>query len=612
MEEKRKKLNAPESILNDADKLLKPTSYDIRAYVGEPGDFFNADAVLTPDSMEIIGQIFGCQELILKSGTRMSLKIGDYVVIGYDNGPTSQDLAKAFAKGLNEQGINVYDIGISSSGQVYQNQYQLNAKAHVQITRSHVEVTTNGAKFGIASQGVHTYILEQMNIFLTEGYLVRDLGFELRGKIVDKKDEGRKVYFEKMKAIYGDYFKDRDNSAVSVNLFGGTGLQYEELFREMLGNDSQILGIGLDVNSGEVLADPTRKEMLAKVPNLQAALDSGKRVHSFDLDADRGSVTEGADALSTTGKGHYLGDALAFILADYKMKVAVPKLEKALAEKGINQTNLKAVSKIAKTFFIDARYTGAVKQYVESLGGTTFFHSKGHSLWKETIAANMKKLAALAGYDTDIKTFVKETGYRDMQIEASLHLFTTDVEDAIPRDDAVENIFILEQILDELKITNLNEYFDKLPSRSATKEIRTVASSNEQKEQITTDAVATLDNIFYGKGGFTTTRFDGQIRIDFDRGFIMYGMSNTSPKLTFMAEGDNTEMRNNALAFILALHNELKEKYGDNTPMDISENDFFIKDSSFNMSNPDEIKLSDKRAKTFMDYCEICQADIEL
>ncbi|TCK61648.1 hypothetical protein [Seleniivibrio woodruffii] len=602
MSDSFKKLDAPEAVVKNADKLLKPTSYDIRAYVGEPGNFFTEKAVLTPEAMETIGRILGCQEFVLKSGMRMSLKVGDTVVIGYDNGPTSKPLAEAMAKGLNSQGVNVYDIGTSSSGQVYQNQNQLGAKAHVQITRSHVEVTTNGAKFGISTQGVHTYLLEQMNIFLKEGYPVRNLPAEKHGKVTDKIKEGRDVYFSKMKAVYGEYFSKRDNSKTAVNLFGGTGLQYKELFLDILGKDTLILGDDIDVNSGHLLADPTRKEMLAKVPGLQKALDAGKRVHSFDLDADRGSLTEGSDALSVSGSGHYLGDNLAFILADHKLKLALPALRKALKEKGVNETNLKAVEKIAKTFYIDPRYTGAVKKYIESLGGTTVFHPKGHSLWKETITENMKLIASLAGYGS-IDEFVQATGYRDLQIEASLHFFSTDTADGIPRDDAVENIFILEQVMDELGIDKLADYFKTVPSRFATKEIRTVAASNEQKEHITAEAVAALRNLFSGRHGFDVTEFDGQIRVDFTEGFLMYGMSNTSPKLTFMAEGETVEMRNKALAFVLALHNELKRKYDDKEPMDLSENDFFTKDGSYEMSAPDSVYLCDKRAQEFMDHC---------
>ena len=599
-----KKLNAPQSVVKNADKLLKPASYDIRAYVGEPGNFFTEKAVLTPEAIETIGRILGCQEFVLRSGVRMSLKVNDTIVIGYDNGPTSEPLAAAMAKGLVSQGINVYDIGTSSSGQVYQNQNQLGAKAHVQITRSHVEVTTNGAKFGISTQGIHTYLLEQMNVFLKEQYPVRNLPESEYGKIYDKKTEGRKAYFDKMKAVYGEYFAKRDNSMVAVNLFGGTGLQYKDLFLDILGKDTLILGDNIDVNSGNVLADPTRKEMLAKVPHLQEALESGKRVHSFDLDADRGSLTEGSEALTVSGTGHYLGDALAFILADHKLKLALPALKAFLTKKGINPTNLKAIDKIAKTFYIDARYTGAVKQYVEALGGTTVFHPKGHSLWKETITENMKLLSSLSGYDS-IDLFVQETGYRDLQIEASLHFFSTDTKDGIPRDDAVENIFILEQVIDALGINKLADYFKTIPARFATKEIRTVSASNEQKEQITAEAVAALRELFTGKTGFDVTEYEGQIRVDFSEGFIMYGMSNTSPKLTFMAEGSTVEMRNKALAFVLALHNSLKKKYGDSEPMDLSENDFFVKDSSYGMTEPDNVTMNDKPADDFIVWCGI-------
>lgn len=594
MTAKTKPLNAPEKVVKNADKLLKPTSYDIRAYVGEPGDFFGEKAVLTPEAIKTVGVILGCQEFVLKSGVRMSMKVGDTIVIGYDNGPTSEVLAAALAEGLNSQGVNVYDIGVSSSGQVYQNQNQLGAKAHVQITRSHVEVTTNGAKFGISTQGVHTYLLEQMNTFLKEGYAVRDLDPSEYGKVYDKKDEGRKVYYDKMKAVYGDYFAKRDNGRVAVNLFGGTGLMYKELFLDILGSAITILGEDTDVNSGKVLADPTRNEMLAKVTGMKEALDRGCRVHSFDLDADRGSVSE--------GEGHYLGDALAFILADYKMKSALPALKKALKMLDINDTNMKAIEKIANTFYIDARYTGAVKQYVESLGGKTIFHPKGHSLWKETITENMKMMASLAGFAT-IDEFVQATGYRDLQIEASLHFFSTDTKDGIPRDDAVENIFILEQIIDALEIENLEDYFKTVPARYTTKEIRTVSASNEQKDSITAEAVAILRNLFGTVAGCDIVEFEGQIRVDFTDGFIMYGMSNTSPKLTFMTEGNTPEMRNNALAFVLSIHNSLKAKYGDKEPMDLSENDFFVKDASYGMDSPDSVSLDSPRSIEFLKYC---------
>mgnify|MGYP006990246729 CR=1 FL=1 len=57
--------------------------------------------------------------------------------------------------------------------------------------------------------------------------------------------------------------------------------------------------------------------------------------------------------------------------------------------------------------------------------------------------------------------------------------------DGIPRDDAVENIFLLEKVLDEMNIKTLKPFFDKMPKRFITKEIRTTSVSNEAKDAIT-------------------------------------------------------------------------------------------------------------------------------
>lgn len=592
-----KHVNAPESVVKNADKLFKPASYDIRAYVGEPGDFFSEKAVFTPDAAKTAGILMGGLSFALRSGEKAALNEGDTCVIGYDNGPTSKALAESFAEGLAETGVNVNIIGVSGSGQVYQNQNQLGADAHVQITRSHVEVTTNGAKFGIGIQGIHTYLLKQMNEALKTNAAVR-FG-SAKGKITDKTDEAYSVYFDKMVKTYKAYFADKDTSKIAVNLFGGTGCKYAELFRAVFGADVLLLGADLDVNSGAALADPTRKEMIEKVAGFSEALAEGFRIHSFDLDADRGSVTSGADALKAGASGHYLGDALAYILADYKLKKSVPELLEKLSAKGVAAEKAERIKEIAETVYIDARYTSGVKSYVESLGGKTVFHTKGHSLWKETITANMAEMAELAGYGS-ISSFVADTGYRDYQIEASLHFFTTDVEDGIPRDDAVENIFVLEQVFAESGITNLNEYFASIPFRFITKEIRTTSVSNEAKEHITNEIVRVIKDIFCGLKGVETMEFDGQIRADWAEGFIMYGMSNTSPKLTFMAEGTTEEIRNSALRFLLGLHNHFKAQYGDSEPMDLAENDFFLKEAGYNLPDPDKVRLDDPEVRAFL------------
>ncbi|MDR0455046.1 MAG: hypothetical protein LBH05_09575 [Deferribacteraceae bacterium] len=580
------------SILGVKDKLFKGTAYDIRAYVGEPGSFFSDKAVLTPESMRIAGVLMGSLTLKTENGIAVQLNPGEYVSVGYDNGPTSKDLAEAFSKGLTEQGINVFDLGIASSGQVYHNQTQFKTEGHVQITRSHVEVTTNGAKFAIGQQGIHTYLLKQMNDALLGETIGRDAS---PGVVYDKTAVGRNLYYAKMIARYGGYFKENPRK-LAINLFGGTGLQYKELFQEIFGKDNLIiLGDNINVNEGHMLADPTRKEMLEKVPELASVLEKGLRVHSFDLDADRGSLTEGAGALSLSGTGHYLGDDLAFILADYKLSMAAPKLFAELSSKTLPQREADEINRIVTTVIVDPRFTSGIRTFVEAKGGSIQYHRKGHSLWKETMMANMSKVVAAAGYES-ADTFVKESGYRDLQIEASLHMFASDSDDGIVRDDAIENVFLLEKLLDDLKIKSLKDYFAKVPRRFATKEIRTNSKSNEIKEAITYDIVAQLRKAF---AKYNLIEFDGQIRAEWDTGFIMYGMSNTSPKLTMMVEECSAEERNEALAYIMALHNEVKSKHGDDLPMDTSENAFFIEDNSYEMKKPDSMDKTDPRAETF-------------
>ena len=82
----------------------------------------------------------------------------------------------------------------------------------------------------------------------------------------------------------------------------------------------------------------------------------------------------------------------------------------------------------------------------------------------------------------------------------------------------------------------------------------------------------------------------------------MFVMSNTYQNLTFMAEGETVKERNMVLAYIMALHNEAKKQEKDDLPMDVSENPFYIKDTSYEMNKPDEVDFSDERVKEFIKF----------
>ncbi|WGE30138.1 phosphomannomutase CpsG [Edwardsiella tarda] len=69
------------------------------------------------------------------------------VVLGGDARKSSPDLKKAFANGLMEAGVNVIDIGLSGTEEIYYASSFLDVDGGVQITASHNPINYNGMKF---------------------------------------------------------------------------------------------------------------------------------------------------------------------------------------------------------------------------------------------------------------------------------------------------------------------------------------------------------------------------------------------------------------------------------------------------------------------------------
>ena len=562
-------------------KILKSSGYDIRANVKPTS---KDKAYLNPEVMEIIGHTFALTLFTDKTGKTFSLQPGDVLVGGYDTGETSKSLAEAFFKGITNAGINVCNVGLASSGQVYYNQNDFNAQAHVQITRSHVEVEINGAKFAVGLQGIHTFLLEQMTNTILENNPVTipdKLGI-IENVILTA--EGK--YNSRILAIYSNKLK-ANQIPVAINAFNGTATKYLKLSREIFGEKLQnIFGEYPTTGSNELLADPTRAEMLDKIGVTEYSNRNPQvLVFSNDLDSDRQSMSQ-------SGK-LYLGDEIGMILSAYKLQ-SVEKLKYKLIELDrFTPENQQTIIDIARTVYMDNRCTGALLNYVEQNGGLVIPHTKGHSLWKETINANMATLAELTGF-TSVAEFVNATGYRDYQIEYSLHMFVTGNEDGIPRDDGIENTFLLVQILNELGIKDLEaDFFSNLGRMFTTKEIRTGVAS-ETKDVFTKTVNDTITGLFTDSARVTSIHdtFAGQVRVNFKEGFVMYSCSNTSPKVGFEVEGNTAKLRNNLLAFTLAIHNSLRNT---DEKMDLKENEFFKKDISYDMQNPDDITADDAR-----------------
>lgn len=119
-------------------------SYDIRAlvpdlvdetsiYFGKVGAADTYQAPLLPEGVEEIGR--GLADFFGEPT----------VAIGYDARLSSPEWAAALARGMNRQGVNVIDIGISTTDMVYFASGTLNVPA-VEITASHSTKELNGMK----------------------------------------------------------------------------------------------------------------------------------------------------------------------------------------------------------------------------------------------------------------------------------------------------------------------------------------------------------------------------------------------------------------------------------------------------------------------------------
>ena len=66
--------------------------------------------------------------------------------VGHDNRLTSEAYTTAFIQGLNDGGVNAYDLGLSLSQIVYFSSYEMKTKGSVMITASHNPKEYNGYK----------------------------------------------------------------------------------------------------------------------------------------------------------------------------------------------------------------------------------------------------------------------------------------------------------------------------------------------------------------------------------------------------------------------------------------------------------------------------------
>ncbi|MGA9992401.1 MAG: phosphomannomutase/phosphoglucomutase [Thiobacillaceae bacterium] len=128
-------------------------AYDIRGIVGK---------TLTAEIVEAIGQAIG-SEARARSQTALC--------IGRDGRLSGPELAAALARGIQEAGIDVIDLGMVATPMTYFAAYELNTDSCVMVTGSHNPPDYNGLKMVIGGETLSGDTIQQLRVRLEQNNL---------------------------------------------------------------------------------------------------------------------------------------------------------------------------------------------------------------------------------------------------------------------------------------------------------------------------------------------------------------------------------------------------------------------------------------------------------
>jgi len=427
-------------------------------------------------------------------GTFIRRAGGSTVCVGRDCRMSSTRLFTAFTGGAREVGLNIVDIGVSSTPMLYWSVFAGDADGGVQITGSHNPKEYNGFKMMVGKSSLYG---DKIQTLLR---LIDDQEFDLPivGATAAGPDSG-------MNAALVGILKDRAGEGLITRWIGvqtayiadivsrlsfgprklkvaldggnGTGGPPAVALMKALGIPFEAVFTDMDGTFPNHHPDPTVTENLVDLQNLVASSRADVGI-AYDGDADRIGVID--------EKGGILwGDRLLVLLS------------RALFKTNPGATIVGEV-KCSETLFADIR-----KQ-----GGRPVMSAVGHSIIKERMKAEG---ALLAG-------------------EMSGHIFYA--ERWYGFDDAV---YVTGRVLEILSHTDLplSALLADLPETHVTPEIRLDADDTE-KFEIVGRALAHYASMY------PINDTDGA-RINFGDGWGLIRASNTQPVIVLRAEAQSAE-----------------------------------------------------------------------
>ena len=322
-------------------------AYDIRGIVGKS---------LTDDIVTLIGHAIGSEATARQQHT---------IAIGYDGRLSGPAFSKALARGIQQSGIDVIDLGRITTPMAYFAAFQLKTGCAVMITGSHNPPEYNGLKIVLAGETLSDAAIQSLRARIESGdlsngdgcYTRYDIAPEYMARIIRdiRLSRPMKLTIDCGNGVAGDF---------ATKLYRGLGCEVSELFCDV------------DGNFPNHHPDPSDPDNLADLIASLRASDSELGL-AFDGDADRlGVVTK-------DGRIIYPDRQLMLFAAD--LLTRHPDAE----------------------VIFDVKCSGKLFPWIREHGGTPSMWKTGHSL----IKARMKETGAMLAAEMTGHIFLKERWY---------------------------------------------------------------------------------------------------------------------------------------------------------------------------------------------------------
>ncbi|WP_373530920.1 phosphomannomutase/phosphoglucomutase [Vampirovibrio sp.] len=449
--------------------------YDIRAVVGE-----NFGAI----QYRLIGKAYA---RFLKSNLESAQQEDLWVSVGFDARLHSTELVQALTEGLTNEGINVVDLGLSTSPLVYFSEHLSainpafpDVQGAIMVTASHNPSEYNGVKFTFRK---HSLSDAEFNDLKNQYYALKDEDPHFKGPL------GKTLSYNVIPEYlnwFGQHF-GAIGKEIKVVVDSGNataGIVAPDAFR-LLGCEVVELFSEPDGRFPNHHPDPCVHHNLRFL--IEKVKDSGADIGiAFDGDSDRlGIVDE---------KGRILpGDLITLFLS-----------ENVLSERPDS------------TVVFDIKSTQTIFEYIKNINGVALLAPSGHAFMKRIMK---EKDLSLGG-------------------ELSGHIFFRDrhwgFDDALYAGCRFIESFALKQ--GQCSDYTLSRFADSLPQTLISEEIRIHCTKEQGSTLIASIEAAVLqDSFYFGAPLSDILKIDG-LRINIENGFFLIRQSNTEPCITLRFE----------------------------------------------------------------------------